>query len=155
MPIALGETRNCLLRDGPRSVEEAAQCAAARSIIERVDWDCQVLTNYSDINLGCKRRVSSGLNWVFKQCEEAIILEDDCLPHPTFFRFCTELLDKYRDEDQVMMISGTNLGFNPKPMPYSYYFSYFCYIWGWASWRRAWQHYDLEMKAWPELRKTR
>ena len=88
-----------VIADGPRATRagEAERCAATRAIIGRVDWACELLTNYSDVNLGCKNRVASGIDWVFEQVPEAIILEDDCLPHPTFFRFCEELLDRYRD----------------------------------------------------------
>ena len=100
-----------VVADGPRKEkpDEIEKCQAVRSIIEKVDWECQVYKNYSDINLGCKLRVYSGLNWVFDTVETAIILEDDCLPHPTFFRFCDELLTKYREDKRVMMISGTNI----------------------------------------------
>jgi tetratricopeptide (TPR) repeat protein/predicted O-methyltransferase YrrM len=143
-----------VIADGPRAdrPEEAEKCTAARAIINRVDWDCEVLTNYSDINLGCRKRVSSGLNWVFDLVEEAIILEDDCLPHPTFFRFCEELLERYRHNEQIMVISGDNFQFGRKRTEYSYYFSRYNHIWGWASWRRAWRLYALEMKRWPEVR---
>ncbi|MFM6897507.1 MAG: glycosyltransferase family 2 protein, partial [Microcystis panniformis] len=110
------------------------------------------MTNYSDINLGCKGRVSSGLNWVFDTVEQAIILEDDCLPHPSFFRFCQELLDYYRDDKRIMAISGDNFQFGRKRTEYSYYFSCYNHIWGWASWRRAWQYYDVKMKLWQEIR---
>lgn len=146
--------RLLVVADGPRSLDEAEKCAAARSVIDQVDWDCEVLTNFSDVNLGCKRRVSSGLDWVFEQCEEAIILEDDCLPHPTFFSYCAELLGKYRDEERVMMISGNNFQFGRKRGSYSYYFSCYAHIWGWASWRRAWRYYDVHMERWPELQET-
>lgn len=132
---------------------EAAKVAATRAIIDRVDWPCEVLTNFSEINLGCKRRVSSGLDWVFEQVEEAIILEDDCLPHPTFFRFCQELLEKYRDDQRVSMISGDNFQFNYHLNDDSYYFSNNSHIWGWASWRSRWQnHYDVDLKHWPKIR---
>lgn len=147
--------RLLVVADGPRSLDEVEKCAAARSVIDQVDWDCEVLTNFSDVNLGCKRRVSSGLDWVFEQCEEAIILEDDCLPHPTFFSYCAELLEKYRDEERVMMISGNNFQFGRKRGSYSYYFSCYAHIWGWASWQRAWAHYDSTMKKWPALKETR
>ncbi|WP_170190187.1 glycosyltransferase, partial [Geitlerinema sp. P-1104] len=145
-----------VIADGPRPERpgEADQCAAARSIIDRVDWDCQVFKHYSDSNLGCRQRVSSGLTWAFNTVEEAIVLEDDCLPHPSFFRFCQELLEKYRDEPRVMSISGDNFQFGQRRTPYSYYFSRYNHIWGWASWRRAWQQYDLSMKAWPKLRSS-
>ncbi|MGB3263478.1 MAG: glycosyltransferase family 2 protein [Microcoleus sp.] len=143
-----------VVADGPRANKpgEDRDCDRARAIIERVDWDCEVLKNYADVNLGCRRRVSSGIDWVFETVEEAIIIEDDCLPHPTFFRFAEELLDRYRDDERIMSISGQNVQFGRKRTDYSYYFSRYNHCWSWASWRRAWQHYDLEMKLWPEIR---
>jgi hypothetical protein len=147
--------RLLVVADGPRAdVDgEAERCRAAREVIERVDWDCEVLTNYAESNMGCKRRVSSGLSWVFETVEEAIVLEDDCLPHPSFFPFCEELLERYRTDERVTMISGDNFQFNQRRTPYSYYFTRFIHIWGWASWRRAWANYDAEMKLWPELQR--
>ncbi len=138
-----------VIADGPRNDGEREACAASRRVIEGVDWDCRVVTNYSDVNLGCKRRVSSGLNWLFDQCEAAIILEDDCLPHPSFFPYCAELLEHYRDDERVMMISGDQ--FQPALVntKYSYCFSSYTHIWGWATWRRAWQFYDVDMALWP------
>jgi hypothetical protein len=144
--------------DGARTNREgeAAKVAATRAIIDRVDWPCEVLTNFSETNMGCKRRVSTGLDWVFEQVEEAIILEDDCLPHPTFFRFCQELLEKYRDDQHVSMISGDNFQFGYHLNDDSYYFSNFNHIWGWASWRSRWQHdYDVAMKHWPKIREEK
>ncbi|WP_413165270.1 glycosyltransferase family 2 protein [Capilliphycus salinus ALCB114379] len=143
-----------VIADGPRPdrANEAQKCEQTRAVIEGVDWNCQVLTNYSDVNLGCAKRVSSGLNWVFDQVESAIILEDDCLAHPTFFRYCEELLDYYQQEERVMSIAGTNFQFGQKQTEYSYYYSGFHDCWGWATWRRAWQYFDFEMKHWPELR---
>ncbi|NJO77639.1 MAG: glycosyltransferase family 2 protein [Cyanobacteria bacterium RM1_2_2] len=150
--------RLLVVADGPRTNKpgEAEKCAAVRTIIERVDWDCEVLKNYADENMGCKRRVSSGLDWIFSKTEEVIILEDDCLPDLTFFRYCEELLEKYRYDTRVMMISGANVLGEWKADIQSYCFSYFGSIWGWASWRRAWSYYDVEMKLWadPEV-KTR
>jgi hypothetical protein len=145
-----------VVADGPRSDRpgEAQRCIAAREVIEHVDWDCDVLRNFSDINLGNGRRVSSGLMWAFTQVEEAIILEDDTLPHPSFFPFCEELLEKYRNDQRVMHISGNNFQFGRLRGPYSYYFSRYDHIWGYATWRRAFQHYDFEMKLWPTLRET-
>lgn len=148
--------RLLVVADGPRAgvAGEAAKCADARAVIEAVDWDCEVLTNFAEHNLGCKRRISSGLNWVFETVEEAIVLEDDCLPDDSFFPFCEELLARYRTDERVTMISGDNFQFNRRRTPYSYYFTRYVHIWGWASWRRAWRHYDVEMKLWPELRET-
>ncbi len=139
-----------VVADGPRPDKqgEADKCADARAIIERVDWNCEVLTNYSDINLGCQKRVSSGLDWAFSLVEEAIILEDDCLPNSSFFRFCEEMLQKYKDDKRIMMISGTNILEEWKSDIQSYHFSYYGGIWGWASWRRAWQYYDINMELW-------
>lgn len=146
-----------VVADGPRADREgeAERCAAARKIIARVDWGCEVLTNYSDVNLGCKRRVSSGLDWVFETVEEAIVLEDDCLPHPSFFPYCEELLGRYRDDSRVMQICGSNFLNGWKRNEYSYYFSNYGPIWGWASWRRAWKSYDVDMKLWPMLKEKR
>lgn len=143
-----------VIADGPRADRpgEAENCAATRAVIERVDWECEVLKNYSGINLGCKQRVSSGLNWLFDLVEEAIILEDDCLPHPSFFRFCEELLTYYRDEQRITSISGQNVQFERRRSEYSYYFSHYYHSWGWATWRRAWQHYDVQMQLWSGVR---
>ena len=93
-----------VIADGPRAGREgeAARCAATRAIIDRVDWQCEVLTNYSEANLGCRNRVASGIDWVFEQVPEAIILEDDCLPHSSFFRFCEDLLIRYRHEERIL-----------------------------------------------------
>ncbi len=143
-----------LVADGPRSghASDAGLCAEARAIAERVDWDCEIRKNYSDMNLGCRRRVSSGLDWVFNEVEEAVILEDDCLPHSTFFQFCEELLQKYRNDNRIGHIGGVNFQFGRKRTPYSYYFSRYTHIWGWASWRRAWENYDVDIGLWPEVR---
>ena len=143
-----------VIADGPRNDKpgEAEKCAATRAIIDRVDWDCEVLKNYSEVNMGMKLREASGFDWVFDHVEEAIILEDDTLPHPSFFRFCEELLDYYRHDERIMLISGDNFQFGRKKSQYSYYFSRYPNTWGWASWRRAWQHYDIEMKLWPKFR---
>jgi hypothetical protein len=144
-----------VIADGPRPEipGEEERVVATRALIERVDWECQVLKNYADTNLGCGIRVSSGLAWVFDRVDEAIILEDDCLPHPTFFRFCEELLEKYRHDQRIMAISGDNFQSGAKRDSYSYYFSFFPHAWGWASWSRAWQYYDFDMNLWPEIRR--
>lgn len=144
-----------VVADGPREnrAGEAQKCAATKAIINRVDWDCDVLTNFSDRNLGCMRRVSSGIDWVFKQVEEAIILEDDCIPNPTFFRYCQELLEFYRCDQRIGMISGDNFQFGRRRNDESYYFSKYCHIWGWATWRDRWcTSYDVTMAKWPRIR---
>jgi len=143
-----------VVADGPRPQREgeAELCAQTRAIINRVDWDCEVITEFADSNMGCKRRVASGIDWVFEQVEEAIILEDDCLPDPSFFRYCEEMLTRYRDNERVGMVSGGNLQFGRQRGSGSYYFSKYTHIWGWASWRRAWKHYDRDLTLWPAFR---
>ncbi len=143
-----------VVADGPRDsrLGEATRCEQTRAIIKRVDWDCEVITNFADRNMGCKLRVSSGIDWIFEQVEEAIILEDDCLPDPSFFRFCDEMLERYRDNERVGMVSGGNLQFGRHRGTGSYYFSKYTHIWGWASWRRAWKHYDRDITHWPEFK---
>lgn len=153
--IAKARPRKLLvIADGPRGHKagEAERCAAARAIIDRVDWECEVLRNFSDTNLGCRNRVASGIDWVFEQVPEAIFLEDDCLPDPSFFRFCEEMLERYRDDTRVAMISGDNFLFDDLDVGASYYFSRYCHIWGWASWRRAWKFYDRTASVWPQFR---
>lgn len=144
-----------VVADGPRDDRpgEAEKCSAVRAIIEKVDWPCEVSKNYSEGNLGCKWRVSSGLDWVFEQVEEAIVLEDDCLPHPSFFRFCEELLEHYRLDQRIAQISGCNFQFGVRRNEDSYYFSKYNHVWGWASWRDRWQGcYDVSITNWPEIR---
>ena len=143
-----------VVADGPRPDRpgEAERCKAARAIIEMVDWPCEVETNFADRNLGCGLRVSSGLDWIFQKTEEAIILEDDCVPDQSFFPYCTELLERFRDDERVMVISGVNFQEKRGRTEYSYYYSRFAYMWGWASWRRAWAKYDFTMRLWPEIR---
>ncbi|MBR8827032.1 MAG: glycosyltransferase family 2 protein [Gomphosphaeria aponina SAG 52.96 = DSM 107014] len=143
-----------VIADGPRFPEELDKCQKARDVIKQVDWDCEVFTNYADTNLGCRQRVSSGLDWVFEQVEEAIILEDDCLPHPDFFRFCQELLEKYRNDTRIMQIGGNNslcATLSPNHS-FSYYFSGLPHIWGWATWKRSWNLYDTNMSLWTHVR---
>ena len=146
-----------VIGDGARQDRpgEAERVAATRAIIQSVNWPCEVLCNFSECNLGCKVRVSSGLDWVFEQVPEAIILEDDCLPDPSFFRFCEELLEKYRDDQRVGMISGDNFQFGRCYNEDSYYFSKYIHIWGWATWRDRWTGtYDVNIPNWPNVRDT-
>jgi hypothetical protein len=142
-----------IIADAPRPhhASDRHTCAVTRAIVQKIDWDCQVVYNFAEQNLGCRSRISSGIDWVFAQVPEAIILEDDCLPHPSFFRFCQALLERYRHEPQVMHISGSCYLPN-RPNRDSYYFSEHPHCWGWATWQRAWQYFDVEMAAWPNLR---
>jgi hypothetical protein len=146
--------RLLLIADGPRagmpSEEEA--CHQVREIVSHVDWPCEVSTNFADHNLGCQRRMISGLNWVFSLVEEAILLEDDCLPDVSFFRYCEEILTRYRDNPVIFMAAGFNPIHTHVHTNYSYYFSNFCHCWGWATWRRAWAQFDERITSWPDIR---
>jgi len=143
--------------DGPRENKpgEKEKCLATRKIIDQVDWECEVYKKYSDVNLGCKLGVSSGIDWFFKNVEQGIILEDDCLPAQSFFKFCEELLEKYKNNDKIMMISGDNFQNGRQRGDGSYYFSKFSHIWGWATWRRAWEHYSVNMEGYPKFKQDK
>lgn len=136
--------------DGPRPSRdgEARRCDEVRRIATAVDWPCEVTTLLRDQNLGCKAAVSSAISWFFENEPEGIILEDDCLPHPSFFAYCDELLERYRSDPRVVCIGGVNFVSKAWTPDASYYFSRYAHIWGWASWRRAWQHYDVSMASW-------
>ena len=111
-----------IVADGPRDEEDERKCLAARKVVERITWDCEVAKNYSEKNMGCKQRVATGINWVFENVEQAIILEDDCVPHPDFFRFCDELLIKYENDKRIMQINGSNFQLGCRYGDHSYYF---------------------------------
>lgn len=142
-----------VIADGPRSSEDEIKCNQTRSIIHQIDWKCDVHTNFSDTNLGCGRRESSGFDWVFSHVEEAIFLEDDTLPDPSFFLFCERMLHRYRHDQRIMHVTGNNFQ-KHHVTDDSYYFSKYMHAWGWASWRRAWRCYDYEMKSWPKFREA-
>jgi hypothetical protein len=145
-------SRLLIVADGPRSDRqgEAELCMATRAIVTTPDWPCELQINFAQQNLGCRGRMSSGIDWVFAQCPEAIILEDDCLPDPSFFSFCTQMLARYRDDDRIMHISGDNFQDGIRRGTASYFFSRYSLSWGWASWRRAWKHYDVQISTWPQ-----
>lgn len=136
-----------VVADGPRiSVEgEADLCRAARSVIDEVDWDCDVQKLFRDENLGCRLSVSGGIDWFFEQEEMGIILEDDTVADPSFFGYCEELLQKYANEELVAMVSGNNHTEFRLDNGDSYFFSPHGGMWGWATWRRAWSHYDSDL----------
>lgn len=140
--------------DGPRSniPGEADRVDETRQmVLDSIDWPCETHTLFRETNLGCRQAVSGAIDWFFANEEHGIILEDDCLPHASFFQFCEKLLEKYRDDERVMMISGINYLLQ-LDVPESYVFSRYFAIWGWATWRRAWQKYDINMTDWPQLK---
>jgi len=133
--------------DGARKnkEKEAELCQETRAILNQVDWDCEIKTLFREENLGCKYAVSSAISWFFDNEEEGIILEDDCLPQNDFFFFCDTLLEKYRNVKEIKHISGCNFQFGKEWGEGSYYFSNLTHVWGWASWKRVWNDYDVEL----------
>lgn len=135
--------------DGPRlhKLGELEACISVRRLVTQIDWPCEIHTLFREQNLGCARAVKEAIDWFFEHEEEGIILEDDCLPRPEFFSFCSEMLDRWRNNKEIMMISGTNYLFGKISSSYDYYFSHFAAIWGWATWKRAWTQLDLSISA--------
>jgi hypothetical protein len=152
-PVA--PTRLFVACDGPNPERpgEAEKVASTRAVIEQeINWPCQIERLYSDGNQGCRLGVSRAITWFFEQVEEGIILEDDCVPHPDFFPYCSTLLERYRHDTRVWCISGNNFQNGQWRGGGSYYFSRYNHCWGWASWRRCWPHYDADLSQWPALR---
>jgi len=144
-----------VVADGPQNANDEKKCADTRAVIETVDWECEVIKNYSPHNLGCRKRIVSGLDWAFSHVEEAIILEDDCLPCPSFFEYCQNLLAYYSNEPKVATISGVNFQDGKTRGLASYYFSKYTHVWGWATWRRTWEKYDPNITAWPDFKNSK
>lgn len=144
--------------DGPRNAEERERCEGVRALVSMVDWECEVHTRFSDVNLGVMMGESTAMDWFFEHEEEGIILEDDTWPNKSFFRYCQELLERYRHDARVWCIMGNNLMTEWKSgNDHSYYFSSHGYgaYWGWAGWRRTWKKYDVGMSVWPECKDKR
>ncbi len=141
-----------IVADGPKAGSEIDQklCRDARASVESVPWECEVIRNYSDTNLGLKERIVSGLKWVFELEERAIILEDDCHPSRSFFSFCDQLLELYSHNEKVGMIQGGSFG-DTRSLSDSYYFSNRPKIWGWATWRRVHELYEPNLDTWKRL----
>lgn len=140
--------------DGPRDgvIGEDEKVKKVRELFKDIDWDCEVKTLFREKNGIHNLSISSAVSWFFDQVPEGIVLEDDCLPHPSFFRYCEELLQKYRNDKSVMMICGANFQQGNKRGNNSYYSAKIGSSWGFASWQRAWQHYDITMSSFPEFK---
>ncbi len=145
-----------VVADGPKPGDDrdAELCAATRAIANAVDWPCDLRADAADANLGCAERVASGITRVLEQVPEAIIIEDDCVADQSFFSFAAGMLSRYAADDRVFSITGDNFQFGREVTKDSYYFSRYPYCWGWATWARAWAHYDRGMKAWGDLRRS-
>ena len=137
--------------DGARvgKLGEAERVDQVRKIAIDVDWPCQVKTLFRDKNLGCKKAVSSGIDWFFENEEQGIILEDDCLPSQSFFWYCQDLLNFYKDNQEISVITGTNIT-TDIDFSADYFFSKYALMWGWATWARAWSKYDVNLRSWPK-----
>ena len=136
-----------LIQDGQRTDKDLDKILKCREIVENIDWKCDVFKNYSENNLGCGKRMSSGITWVFDYVEKAIILEDDCVPNSDFFIFCDENLERYKEDERILMITGMNHFNETKEVKEDYFFAINGAIWGWATWRRAWNYFDYSVKA--------
>jgi len=138
--------------DGPRPdrSEDAEKCRITRQVALEIDWPCEVKTRFLDDNMGCDPCVSSAVTWFFKNVHEGVILEDDCVPHPHYFKFCQEMFERYSDDKRIMQVSG----FSPYPKrqhPYDYHFSRaFRCGGGWGTWRRAWELYSESLDPYRE-----
>ena len=142
-----------LAADGPRAdrAGDAALCQETRRLVEAmIDWPCEVQRLYREVNLGCRVAVSSAIDWFFTHVDEGIVLEDDTLPSPSFFQFAETMLERYRDNNRVMHISGNNHQHGRIRGDGAYYASQFSHSWGWATWGRAWKLYDPKMTGFPE-----
>lgn len=133
--------------DGPRNEEDETLICKINAQLKSIE-NIQIVSRFLETNIGCRKAVKSGIDWFFENEQNGIILEDDCLPGEDFFEFCSQLLDQYKSEKQVAHISGTNYSYGKLKIKYSYYFSKYFHIWGWATWKDRWERYkekvDLE-----------
>ena len=145
-----------IIADGPKSDDaaEIKKCIEARKIFSEFEWDVQIHKNYADVNLGLKNRMSSGIDWVFKRVNEAIFLEDDCIPSIEFIDFCEYALERYRKDPEVMVVTGDNFQKGRWRGDGSYYYSRYNHCWGWATWRNSWEKYDKNIKFWPKWKQS-
>ncbi len=139
--------------DGARNETENSKVNEVRKIVKEIDWDCEVKTLFADKNHGSKLGPVKAMNWFFENEEMGIILEDDILVSKSFFYYCKELLNKYRNNPKIGSISGNNFS-EVSDINYSYMFSKYSQTWGWATWRRVWKKYDIGIKDWPKRKKS-
>lgn len=140
--------------DGPRqnNDDDLKKCVECRKIAEEVDWPCEVHTLFREKNLGCARGVSEGITWAFENEDRLIILEDDCVPQSSFFIFCDEMLEKYKDDTRIWQVCGRS--YHPDSEFFKdsdYIYSRYAHIWGWATWKRCWSHFDMLMTDYPDF----
>jgi hypothetical protein len=136
----------------PEIPDDKSRVELTRSIISHVDWACDLKTKIYTDHMNVQDSISQSINWFFDNEESGIILEDDCIPDIQFFKFCQILLDKYKDNPRVWNICGTNYQDGVNRGLHSYYFSHYTHCWGWATWRRAWKHFDINTTLWPLIK---
>ncbi|MCS6821135.1 MAG: nucleotide-diphospho-sugar transferase [Microscillaceae bacterium] len=134
--------------DGAKNEQDLPKIAAVKAIIQQITWQCDLKILENSQNLGCGIAVSRAISWFFEHVEQGIILEDDCLPEPSFFHYCQILLERYAQNNEIMCISGVNYCPRTRKIPESYFYSYYAQIWGWATWKRAWLHYQHSTQSW-------
>lgn len=141
--------------NGPRPnvPGDAELCNSVRAIFNEIDWECEVHTNFPEVNINMHTRWYASLDWFFESVDRGIVLEDDCIPDLSFFSYCAELLEKYKNNPEIMHINGSNFQFGRKRGNGSYYFSKYSHVWGWATWKRAWEKYDDTLVSFPSFKK--
>ena len=146
-----------IISDGPRKklINENEKVAQSRKVFEKIDWECEVLFNISETNLGCRERIISGLNWVFNREEKAIILEDDCIPTEDFFVFMEIILKKYQNNKKISSVCGTNFLSDLYEIKDSYLYSKYCNVWGWGTWKDRWFEIDSQLKSLDKIKKNK
>lgn len=144
-----------IFADGPRTEckSDFIKCQETRDITKQVNWDCNLKTKFMEQNLGCGPGPVTAISWIFEKENRAIILEDDCLPAQCFFVYCQQLLELYKNDTRIWVISGNNYNEERQVKGYSYFFSRYGHSWGWATWKRCWKHFDHQMKKWPIFKK--
>lgn len=140
-------TKLFLIQDGarannPSDLDNIQKC---REVVSNIDWECEVKHIYSDINLGCGKRIYSGVKEAFESVDRLIILEDDIVASKDFFKFCAEMLERYKDDKRIIDIAGMNHCGETKRCPYSYFYSEIGSCWGWATWKRSWDLMQYEL----------
>jgi hypothetical protein len=139
--------------DGPKheKVSDAENCILARNIVlSKINWDCNIHTLFREENLGCKYGPSKAIDWFFDNVEHGIILEDDILVNQGFFNYCETMLKTYKTDERIMMISGLNISGKSKTTE-DYFFGYFGGVWGWATWKRCWQGFNVDFNYWNDI----
>lgn len=139
--------------DGPRNSKEKLKCEKVKEIVSKLDWDCEAKFLIRESNLGCKNSVNNAIDWFFEHEDMGIIYEDDILAESDFFEFVGQMLQHYKNDERVWLVTGNNL-LGKWGQSSSYFFSKIGAIWGWGTWRRAWLKHDKGMSAWPEIKRA-